>query len=234
MSILTALQLQHNLAHLEHSIATAAHQFGRNLDDIQWIAVSKTRPVSELNFAIECGLRQFGESYLQEALPKIHALPKDLVWHFIGPLQSNKTRLIAENFAWTQSVDSLKHAQLLDKHRPSQLPPLNICIQVNISREPQKSGIAPEEVIEFARNLSHLSRLKLRGLMAIPEYHESFEQQRHSCRQLYQIYQQLKNFGFTLDTLSIGMTDDMVAAIAEGATLLRIGTGLFGERLSAI
>lgn len=231
MSVLTLLQLQHNLAHLEHRIATAARQFGRDLEGIQWLAVSKTRTVSELNFAVECGLRQFGENYLQEALPKIHALPKDLVWHFIGPIQSNKTRLIAENFAWVQSVDSLKHAQRLDQHRPPPLPPLNVCIQVNISREPQKSGIAPEEVIEFARNLTRLSRLKLRGLMAIPEYHESFEQQRHSCRQLYQVYQQLKELGFPLDTLSIGMTDDMVAAIAEGATLLRIGTGLFGERL---
>jgi PLP dependent protein len=234
MSVLTPLQLQHNLAQLQHTIATAAQQFGRNLDDIQWIAVSKTRTVQELNFAIECGLRQFGENYVQEALPKIHALPHDLVWHFIGPIQSNKTRLIAENFDWVQSVDSLKHAQRLDKHRPSHLPPLNLCIQVNISREPQKSGIAPEELIEFATHLANLPHLKLRGLMAIPEYHESFEQQRHSCRQLNQAYQQLQDLGFALDTLSIGMTDDMVAAIAEGATLLRIGTGLFGERLPAI
>jgi PLP dependent protein len=231
MPVLTPLQLQHNLAQLEHTIAAAAQQFERNLDDIQWIAVSKTRTVQELNFAIECGLRQFGENYLQEALPKIHALPQNLVWHFIGPIQSNKTRLIAENFDWVQSVDSLKHAQRLDKQRPPQLPPLNLCIQVNISREPQKSGIAPEKLIEFATHLSTFSHLKLRGLMAIPEYHESFEQQRHECQQLYHAYRQLQDLGFALDTLSIGMTDDMVAAIAEGATLLRIGTGLFGERL---
>lgn len=232
MPLLTPLQLQHNLAHLNQTIATAAQQFERNLDEIQWIAVSKTRTVQELHFAVECGLRQFGENYVQEAVPKIHALPKDLVWHFIGPIQSNKTRLIAENFAWVQSLDSLKHAQRLDKQRPAHLPPLNVCIQVNISHEPQKSGVAVAQVVEFATHLRTCSRLKLRGLMAIPEYHDAFEQQRHSCRQLHQAYQHLKDLGFELDTLSIGMTDDMVAAIAEGATLLRIGTGLFGERLA--
>lgn len=229
----TLSELQHNLNHIRHTIAHAAQQFQRNLDEIQLLAVSKTRSVAELQLAMSSGLRQFGENYVQEALPKIQALASEaLTWHFIGPLQSNKTRLLATHFDWVHSLDSLKHAQRLHEQRPTHLPPLNVCIQVNVSEEPQKSGIALAEVVSFAEAVIQLNRLRLRGLMAIPAYHDDFELQRHSFHLLQQAYQELRTCGFSVDTLSMGMTDDLVAAIAEGSTMVRIGTGIFGERES--
>ncbi len=219
------------LTTVRERIAAAAQQFGRPPDSIQLLAVSKTRPVADIVTAINQGQTGFGESYLQEALSKIAALRQyALQWHFIGPLQSNKTRFIAENFDWIQSLDQLKHAQRLNAQRPMQLPPLNVCIQVNVSQEPQKSGILLTELPAFAQAIAELPRLRLRGLMALPARCAEFDQQRQPFRALHSAYQQLQAAGLALDTLSMGMTNDMAAAIAEGATLVRIGTAIFGER----
>jgi pyridoxal phosphate enzyme (YggS family) len=224
--------ISHSLFQIKQRIAQAALQYGRSADDIQLLAVSKTRPVADIVSAMQGGQYQFGESYVQEAIPKIQALQgeKKLEWHFIGPIQSNKTRLIAEHFAWVQSLDSLKHAQRLHDQRPDDLPPLNVCIQVNVSAEPQKSGISLSELAAFAQALTKFPRLQLRGLMTIPAYSQDFTQQRLPFRLLHAVYSQLQKSSFALDTLSMGMTEDMEAAIAEGATMVRIGTAIFGER----
>ncbi|RKZ85264.1 MAG: YggS family pyridoxal phosphate-dependent enzyme [Candidatus Parabeggiatoa sp. nov. 1] len=219
------------LTTVRQRIAEAARQFARAPDSIQLLAVSKTRPVADIVTAIESGQRCFGESYLQEAISKIGALRNyPLQWHFIGPLQSNKTRLIAEHFDWVQSLDNEKHAVRLNAQRPTHLPPLNVCIQVNISNEPQKSGIRLTELPTLAQAIAELPRLRLRGLMALPAPCADFNQQRLPFRALHTAYQQLQASGLALDTLSMGMTNDLAAAIAEGATLVRIGTAIFGER----
>lgn len=217
---------------VRQKIKETAQQFNRPLDSVQLLAVSKTRPLEDVITAIEQGQYHFGENQLQEALPKIQALTQDkrLQWHFIGTLQTNKTRLIAEHFGWVQSLASLKHAQRLNEQRPATLPPLNVCIQVNISAEPQKTGIHLTKLTEFAQAVAKLPRLRLRGLMALPAYCEDFNQQRIPFRILYDAYRQLQAQEFDIDTLSMGMTDDMVAAIAEGSTLVRVGTGIFGAR----
>ncbi|MDY6992568.1 MAG: YggS family pyridoxal phosphate-dependent enzyme [Pseudomonadota bacterium] len=225
-----------------HSIATALHtvnqqiiqaaeEFNRTAARIQLLAVSKTQPTAAILAAIDCGQRHFGENYLQEALTKIEALKEyPLEWHFIGALQSNKTRAIAEHFQWLHTLDSHKQAQRLNEQRPESLPPLNVCIQVNISEEPQKAGVNLAELTPLAETVAELPRLRLRGLMTLPAYSAHFEQQRRPFRQLHQAYDQLQSTGLTLDTLSMGMTDDMKAAIAEGSTMLRIGTAIFGRR----
>ncbi len=216
---------------IKANIIEIAQQFNRFPADINLLAVSKTRPVEDIIAAINVGQTSFGESYLQDALPKIQALTKyDLEWHFIGALQSNKTRLIAENFDWVQSVDNFKHAQRLSTQRPTSLSPLNVCIQINISSEPQKSGIKLNELPNLAAEIAILPNLCLRGLMALPISSQNFTQQCLPFRALHDTYQQLKNLGLNLDTLSMGMTNDMEAAIAEGSTLVRIGTGIFGKR----
>jgi hypothetical protein len=221
------------LTTLRQHIIHVAQQFNRSPESIRLLAVSKTRPITDILTAIDCGQHAFGENYLQEALPKIQALRHyPLEWHFIGPLQSNKTRPLAEHFDWVQSITSLKQAQRLSKQRPHHLPPLNICIQVNISEEPQKSGIDLSELFTLAQAITQLPQLCLRGLMTIPAPTQDFNQQRLPFYTLHQAYQQLQSSGILLDTLSMGMTDDMNAAIAEGATLLRIGTGIFGTRSS--
>jgi PLP dependent protein len=222
------------LTTIRQRIAEASQQFARSPADIQLLAVSKTRPIADIVTAINNNQFRFGENYLQDALPKIEALRDyPLEWHFIGPLQSNKTRLIAENFDWVQSVDKLKQAQRLNAQRPAQLPPLNICIQINISEEPQKAGISLADLPPLARAIAELPRLRLRGVMALPAPSQEFEQQRIPFRTVYTAYQQLQASGLNLDTLSMGMTNDMVAAIAEGSTLVRIGTGIFGQRITS-
>ncbi len=216
---------------IKNNITKTALQFNRIPQDINLLAVSKTRPVEDIIAAINIGQNSFGESYLQDAIPKIQVLSNyKLEWHFIGALQSNKTRLIAENFDWVQSLDNLKHAKRLNIQRPINLPPLNICIQINISTESQKSGILLDEVINLATEIAMLPNLRLRGLMALPIACQNFAQQRLPFRTLHKAYQNLQNLGLVLDTLSMGMTNDMEAAIAEGSTLVRIGTGIFGER----
>ena len=214
-------------------IVAAARNAGRDPSEIALLAVSKTISADALREAYAAGQRAFGENYLQEALDKIAALADSapgIEWHFIGPIQSNKTRPIAENFAWVHSVDRLKIAQRLSEQRPAHLPPLNICIQVNVSGEASKSGCAPQDLSALAHAMAVLPGLRLRGLMAIPEPASSEAEQRRPLRQLRELAEQLRAEGLALDTLSMGMSADLAAAIAEGATMVRIGTAIFGER----
>ncbi len=224
-----------NLQAVRERIATAARDAGRDPRKIDLLAVSKTFGADAVIDAARAGQQAFGENYLQEALDKIAAvraaLPDLLLeWHFIGPIQSNKTRPIAEHFDWVHSVDREKIAQRLSEQRPAHLPPLNICLQVNIDGEASKSGVTPSEVINLAQRVSSLPRLKLRGLMAIPEPFSDMTKQRAPFRQLRLLSDSLRERGIALDTLSMGMSADLMAAIAEGATIVRIGTAIFGQR----
>ncbi len=195
------------------------------------MAVSKTRPAAMIREAAAAGIQQIGENYLQEALDKqVELADLPLTWHFIGPIQSNKTRPIAEHFDWVHSVDRLKIAQRLSDQRPASLPPLNICLQVNISNEASKAGASLDELTELAQQVSSLSGLCLRGLMAIPQASEDFDQQRAMFAQLRAAATKLQSDCDSIDTLSMGMSGDMEAAIAEGATIVRIGTDIFGAR----
>ncbi|WP_175252701.1 YggS family pyridoxal phosphate-dependent enzyme [Pseudomonas sp. BMW13] len=217
-----------NIAKVGARIREAAQASQRNLQDIGLLAVSKTKPADAVREAHAAGLRDFGENYLQEALEKQAALNDlPLIWHFIGPIQSNKTRPIAEHFDWVHSVDRLKIAQRLSDQRPAHLPALNICLQVNVSLEASKSGCSPEELPELARAISALPNLRLRGLMAIPEATDDVAAQHAAFARLRQLRDDL---ALNLDTLSMGMSHDLEAAIAEGATWVRIGTALFGAR----
>ena len=217
-----------NIAKVRARIREAAQAFERNPESIGLLAVSKTRPAQDLREAHATGQRDFGENYLQEALSKQAELADlDLVWHFIGPIQSNKTRQIAEHFHWVHSVDRLKIALRLSEQRPPHLPPLNICLQVNVSGEASKSGCSPEELPALARAVTQLPHLRLRGLMTIPEPNDDPQAQRLPLARLRQLRDTLD---MDLDTLSMGMSQDLEAAIAEGATWVRIGTALFGTR----
>ncbi|RJX83089.1 YggS family pyridoxal phosphate-dependent enzyme [Pseudomonas sp. LS-2] len=217
-----------NISTLAERIRNAAQAVQRDPASVGLLAVSKTKPASDLREAYAAGLRDFGENYLQEALGKqteLSDLP--LIWHFIGPIQSNKTRAIAENFAWVHSVDRLKIAQRLSEQRPAELPPLNICIQVNVSGEASKSGCTPQDLPALAQAISALPNLRLRGLMAIPEPTEDSDEQNAAFAAVRTLQDQLN---LPLDTLSMGMSHDLEAAIAQGATWVRIGTALFGAR----
>lgn len=195
------------------------------------LAVSKTRSPDEIRDVWQAGCRDFGENYLQEALTKQeHLQDLDITWHFIGPLQSNKTRPVAQHFDWVHSVDRLKLAQRLNEQRPADLPPLNVCIQVNIDDESSKAGVAPEEVEPLANAIRELPRLRLRGLMCIPHPWNDREEQRRPLAALKRLQEQLIAKGHVLDTLSMGMSDDLEAAVAEGSTIVRIGTAIFGAR----
>ena len=214
-------------------IATACGKAGRAVDSVTLLAVTKTFSATVVREAHAAGLHRFGENYVQEGLDKIDALADlraGLEWHLIGPLQSNKTRPVAENFDWVHSVDRLKIAQRLAEQRPPHLPPLNVCLQVNISGEASKSGLAPAEAADLARAVAALPRLRLRGLMAVPEPAADFEAQRAPHRALAALLTELNGQGLALDTLSMGMSADLEAAIAEGATLVRVGSALFGAR----
>ena len=215
------------------TIGAAETRYGRTPGSAQLLAVSKTQPATALRAAATSGQRRFGENYLQEALAKIEALADlALEWHFIGPIQSNKTRPIAEHFDWVHSVDRLKIAERLSAQRPPALPPLNICLQVNVSGEASKSGCSLEELPALATAVAQLPHLRLRGLMAIPAPADDFDQQRIPLRELRLALEQLNARGLALDTLSMGMSDDLEAAIAEGATLVRVGSAIFGARPS--
>ena len=217
-----------NIAKVGERIREAAQASGRDLDGIGLLAVSKTKPAAAVREAFAAGLRDFGENYLQEALDKQAELSElPLIWHFIGPIQSNKTKPIAEHFAWMHSVDRLKIAQRLSEQRPTGLPPLNICLQVNVSAEASKSGCAPAELAALALAVSQLPNLRLRGLMAIPAPTDDEAAQRAAFARLRELRDGLP---LPLDTLSMGMSHDLDAAIAEGATWVRIGTALFGAR----
>jgi pyridoxal phosphate enzyme (YggS family) len=198
---------------------------------VRLLAVSKTFPAQAVREAYQAGQDAFGENYLQEALHKIEVLGDlPLEWHFIGPIQGNKTRAIAENFAWVHCVDRLKIAERLSAQRPSQLSPLNICLQVNVSGEQSKSGVAAEEVLQLAKDIAQLPRLKLRGLMAIPAPAVDEAAQRVPFARMRQLLHELNEQALTLDTLSMGMSQDFVAAIKEGSTMVRMGTAIFGIR----
>ena len=212
-------------------IRRCEREHGREPGSVALLAVSKTKPPSAVREAFEAGQRDFGENHLQDALTKIEPLAGlDIEWHFIGPLQSNKTRQVAAHFAWVQSVDRLKIAMRLSEQRAPSQPPLDVCVQVNISGEASKSGVAPAEAAALAHAVAELPRLRLRGLMAIPAPHPGLEAQRAALRPLRELYERLRGEGLALDTLSMGMSDDLEAAIAEGATEVRIGTAIFGAR----
>jgi hypothetical protein len=220
-----------NLQAVRHAVALVAQRVQRPAEEITLLAVSKTFPATAVREAYDAGQRAFGENYAQEALEKMAALRDlPLEWHFIGPIQSNKTRDIAENFSWVHSVDRLKIAERLSAQRPADLPPLNICLQVNVSGEDSKSGTAPEDVARLAQQVARLPQLKLRGLMAIPAPAEELEAQRKPFAQLRELMQHLNVQGLQLNTLSMGMSQDMEAAILEGATIVRIGSAIFGPR----
>lgn len=212
-------------------IRAAAVAAGRPAEEIQLIAVSKTFPAQAVREACQAGQTAFGENYLQEALSKIEAL-SDLSpeWHFIGPIQSNKTRLVAQSFAWVHSVDRLRLAERLSAARLSQQAPLQVCIQVNLSAEASKSGCRPDQLGDLAEAVAKLPRLRLRGLMTIPQATSDVDLQRQRFAQLRQLKEDLLSRGLVLDTLSMGMSDDLEAAIMEGATMVRIGRAIFGPR----
>ena len=223
--------IQNNLQAVLGRIAAACKAAGKPESAVRLVAVSKTFPAETVRAAAAAGQRDFGENYLQEALAKMQALADlPLVWHFIGPIQSNKTRAIAEAFQWVHSVDREKIAARLSEARPAHLPPVKVCIEVNVSGEASKSGVAPDALAALARRVAALPRLALRGLMAIPEPTPDQAQQRRSFRAVRELKDALVREGFPLDTLSMGMSADLEAAIAEGATLVRVGTAIFGER----
>ncbi|MFZ6676396.1 YggS family pyridoxal phosphate-dependent enzyme [Undibacterium sp. Tian12W] len=224
-----------NLQAVSADIRAAALASGRDPQQLRLLAVSKTFPADAVIDAAAAGQHCFGENYLQEALEKMQEVQAkkpqlQLEWHFIGPIQSNKTRPIAEHFAWVHSVDREKIAQRLSEQRPAGMPALNICLQVNISGEASKSGVLPEEAVALAQKIAVLPGLQLRGLMAVPEASDDEQVQRQAFRQLKQLSDSIQAAGIALDTLSMGMSSDMHAAIAEGSTMLRIGTAIFGNR----
>ncbi len=226
--------IAHNLAQVRDKISAAATRCGRASEEVTLLAVSKTKPASAIAEAIDAGQRMFGENYVQEGVEKIrHFREKgtaDLQWHFIGPLQSNKSRLVAEHFDWCHTVDRLRIASRLSEQRPAEMPPLNVLIQINISDENSKSGITLEALDQLADEVAALPGLKLRGLMAIPAPESDYDRQFAVARQMAVAFEALKTRFPTVDTLSLGMTDDMAAAIAAGSTMVRIGTAIFGAR----
>lgn len=227
--------IEQNLQAVRGSIAQAADEAQRPAQDVTLLAVSKTFGADAVLQAVQAGQTAFGENYLQEALDKIAAvkasLPQTvLTWHFIGPIQSNKTRPIAEHFDWVHTVEREKIAVRLSEQRPDGLPDLNICLQVNISGEASKSGVTPAELPALARAVAQLPKLRLRGLMAIPEPETDLTRQRAAFARLRALYEQLRAEGLALDTLSMGMSADLSAAVLEGATIVRVGSAIFGSR----
>ena len=220
-----------NLQTITASIRQAEQKYAYPAGRVKLLAVSKYHPISALESAYQCEQRAFGENYVQEMQSKAEALLyKDLEWHFIGPIQSNKTKHIAATADWVHSVDRLKIAQRLSHQKPEQRAAISICIQVNISAEASKSGVIPKDLFTLATQIQTLEGVKLRGLMAIPAPETDFNKQRAVFAQVRALYDELNQQGFNLDTLSMGMTNDMEAAIAEGANLVRIGTAIFGQR----
>ena len=223
--------LQQRLNTVIGRIDAAIARFSREPDSVTLLAVSKTRSADELRTIAAEGITRFGENYLQEALDKMAELADlSLEWHFIGPIQSNKTRSIAEHFNWVHSVDRWKIARRLSDQRPDGLPPLNVCLQVNIDREPQKAGVAPEQAAELARQCVELSGIRLRGLMCIPLPPSEDHDPASSYERMLTLFTELKSAGLNLDTLSMGMSADLESAIMHGSTMVRVGTDLFGPR----
>jgi len=227
----TMPSISENISTVRAQIAKAAQDFDRPLDSVHLLAVSKTQSPEKLEQAYAAGQREFGENYVQEAVEKITTLKMpDLVWHFIGPIQSNKTATIAAHFDWVHSIDRLKVAQRLSAHRASAMGRLKVCIQVNLSNEQSKSGVTLEEVLPLCEQIEALPHLELRGLMAIPAPCESEQEQRQAFRPLSLLFKELQAIYPHMDTLSIGMSADFAAAIAEGSTMVRVGSAIFGAR----
>ncbi|AOF52595.1 YggS family pyridoxal phosphate-dependent enzyme [Rodentibacter caecimuris] len=229
------MDIQHNLQRIQQSIHTACEQAERPLNEVKLLAVSKTKPVSNILAAYQAGQIAFGENYVQEGVEKIQYFEQQkikLEWHFIGPLQSNKSRLVAEHFDWMQTLDRVKIAERLNEQRPINKAPLNVLIQINISDEASKSGIQPETLFDLAKQVENLPHLCLRGLMAIPAPTANTAEQENVFKKMAELFEQLKQAfpNQPIDTLSMGMTDDMPIAIKCGSTMVRIGTAIFGAR----
>jgi len=219
------------LKSIRQKISKAEHTYLRDPGSVALLAVSKTKPASAIEEAYACGQRAFGENYAQELLEKAETLKNlDIEWHYIGPLQSNKTKIIAEHADWMHSIDREKIARRISEQRSSELPPLNICLQVNISGEESKSGVSPEELPALANAVSNLPNIRLRGIMALPAPSPDMAEQRAAFAQVRSLFETLKAEGLDVDTLSMGMTGDLEAAVAEGSTMVRIGTAIFGAR----
>ncbi|MEX2496545.1 MAG: YggS family pyridoxal phosphate-dependent enzyme [Woeseia sp.] len=225
------IRVTENFRKIQDLLAETSANAGRPPDSVRLLAVSKSQPAEAVREAASAGQREFGENFVQEALDKIAEVERDdLVWHFIGHLQSNKTRQVAEHFHWVHTVDRLKIAQRLSRQRPWHAGDLNVCIQVMVEEEEGKSGVSPADLPALAQAVAELPRLKLRGLMCIPPFHEDFDAQRATFRRLRLLAEDLSAAGIATDTLSMGMSADFPAAVYEGATIVRIGTALFGER----
>ena len=227
------MSIAQHLEEVHQRIAKAAQSASRDAASVTLLAVSKTFPADDVRAAFDAGQRAFGENYVQEGIAKIAALGDlrgDIEWHFIGPLQSNKTKLVAEQFDWVHSIDRLKIAERLSAQRPEGTPALNVCIQVNVSGEASKSGVEPDEATALAHAVAALPGLRLRGLMAIPEPADTLDAQRAPHVRLRELMNTLRADGLELDTLSMGMSADLEAAVIEGATIVRIGTAIFGAR----
>ena len=229
------MNIQQNVLRIQHRIEAACQQAGRASNAVRLLAVSKTKSVAEISTAFEAGQSAFGENYVQEGVDKIQyfqAQGLQLEWHFIGPLQSNKTRLVAEHFDWMQTLERAKIADRLNEQRPADKAPLNVLIQINISDEETKSGISPHEMLNLAKHIENLPHLRLRGLMAIPAPTENIAEQESAFKKMAALFEQLKQAfpAQPIDTLSMGMTDDMSSAIKCGSTMVRIGTAIFGAR----
>ena len=224
-------QIPDRLNRVRERIAEAARACGRSAEEVALLAVSKTKPASDVLAAYGAGQRAFGENYLQDALPKIQALREpDIEWHFIGRIQSNKTADISRHFTWVHGLDRLRHAERLSAQRPADLPPLQVCLQVNLSGEASKGGVEPDDLPDLASSVVRLPRLRLRGLMTMPDPKSDPATQRAAFARLRGLLEGLRTKGLELDTLSMGMSADMEAAIAEGSTMVRIGTDIFGAR----
>ena len=229
------MNIQQNVLRIQHRIEAACQQAGRASNTVRLLAVSKTKSVAEISTAFEAGQSAFGENYVQEGVDKIQyfqAQGLQLERHFIGPLQSNKTRLVAEHFDWMQTLERVKIADRLNEQRPADKAPLNVLIQINISDEETKSGISPDEMLNLAKHIENLPHLRLRGLMAIPAPTENIAEQESAFKKMAALFEQLKQAfpAQPIDTLSMGMTDDMPSAIKCGSTMVRIGTAIFGAR----
>ncbi len=223
--------ITNNLTRIHTLIAEYEQKYGREKGSVKLLAVSKNQSLEKIKEAFQAGQMVFGENYLQEALEKMASLAaQPIEWHFIGPIQSNKTHKIAEHFSWVQSINSIKIAKRLNDQRPSHLPPLNVCIEVNVSHEKTKTGTEKDSVQSLAAYCLTLPRLKLRGLMAIPADYDHFTDQRKEFHKLYTLWHSLREQGMALDILSMGMSHDFEAAIAEGSTMVRIGSAIFGPR----
>ena len=225
------IRVTENLRVIRDLLAQASRTAGSDDSTVKLLAVSKKQPVSAILAAAEAGQRDFGENFVQEGLEKIAACDRnDLVWHFIGHLQTNKTRTVAAHFDWVHTVDRLKIAERLSAQRPAEKDDLNICLQVNIDNEAAKSGVSADDVLALAHSVAELPRIRLRGLMCLPQNRSDFEAQRQPFAKLRQLLELLQNEGIAVDTLSMGMSGDYAAAIAEGSTIVRIGTAIFGAR----